>query len=300
MEKILENIDNALGLDNFINILWSIFVILVLFTIMKLFKKVINKRIEDVKLRYKYNKNITYIFVITGIIILSFIWFSQFKYIGTFIGIFSAGLAIALKDPITNLAGWMFILWRKPFEVGDRIEIDSTKGDVIDLRAFQFSMLEVGNWVDAEQSTGRIIQVPNGKIFIWNLANYSKGFKYIWNEIPVLITFESDWRKAKKILSNIANESAQVLTEEISKQVKSASREYMIFYNNLTPIVYTTVKDSGVMLTIRYMCEPNKRRSSQQAIWEAVLDEFAKNENISLAYPTLRNVIDGKIKNENH
>ena len=60
-----------------------------------------------------------------------------------------------------------------------------------------FSLMEIGNWVDAEQSTGRVIHVPNGKIFSEPLANYTDGFQYIWNEIPVLVTFESDWKKSQ-------------------------------------------------------------------------------------------------------
>ena len=67
-------------------------------------------------------------------------------------------------------------------------------------RIFMFTLMEIGNWVDADQSTGRVIHIPNGKVFKEVLANYSKGFQYIWNEIPVLVTFESNWKKAKEIL----------------------------------------------------------------------------------------------------
>ncbi|HAW79639.1 MAG TPA: mechanosensitive ion channel protein MscS, partial [Balneola sp.] len=68
-----------------------------------------------------------------------------------YFGLLSAGLAIALKDPVTDLAAWMFIIWRKPFDVGDRIELGKSKGDVIDIRPFKFTILEIGNWVDADQ-----------------------------------------------------------------------------------------------------------------------------------------------------
>ena len=64
-------------------------------------------------------------------------------------------LAIALQDPLTNLAGWLFILIRRPFRVGDRIQVGANTGDVVDIRPFRFLMLEVGNWVHADQGTGR-------------------------------------------------------------------------------------------------------------------------------------------------
>jgi hypothetical protein len=62
----------------------------------------------------------------------------------------------------------------------------------------------------------------------------------------------------------------------------------MIFYNRLSPTVYTSVKDSGVLLTLRYLCNPRQRRSTEQIIWETILEEFSKYKNIDFAYPTQR------------
>jgi small-conductance mechanosensitive channel len=226
--------------------------------------------------------------VFIGILLVGRLWFKGFQSVATFLGLLSAGLAIALKDIVGNIAGWLFIIFRRPLEVGDRIQIGEYIGDVIDIRVFQFTLMEIGNWVSAEQSTGRIIHIPNSMVLNQVLANYSKGFQYIWNEIQVLITFESDWKKAKDILHKIAQKHAQHLSKEAEKKVKEASKKFMIFYSTLTPTVYTNVKESGVELTLRYLCEPRQRRSSEQAIWEDILQEFAKYEDIDFAYPTQR------------
>jgi len=142
--------------------------------------------------------------------------------------------------------------------------------------------------VGAEQSTGRIVHVPNSKVLREPLANYHIGFEYIWNEIPVLITFESDWKKAKKFLEKIAVDNVEHLSEGAKEQIRRAAEKYFIFYGALTPIVYTTVKDSGVLLTMRYLVNPRQRRSTEQQIWEAALDAFGKETDIELAYPTTR------------
>ena len=71
----------------------------------------------------------------------------------------------------------------------------------------------------------------------------------------------------------------------------------MIYVGTLTPIVYTSVKDSGVLLTIRYVCNPRRRRGSEQEIWEDILHAFGKCEDIDFAYPTQRyylNHLEGK------
>ncbi len=215
-------------------------------------------------------------------------WFRGVQSLSTFFGLLTAGIAIALRDPLVNLAGWAFLMWRRPFDVGDRIEVGGHRGDVIDLRIFQFSLLEIGNWVDADQTTGRIINIPNGKVFTESLANYTKGFDFIWHELPVLVTFESDWEKAKGLLGQIAERHGASFSESAERQVKAAASRYLIFFTRLTPIVYTSVQDCGVLLTVRYLTEPKNRRVTAEAIWEDILREFGRHDDIDFAYPTQR------------
>lgn len=263
-------------------------VILALWIVRLIAIRIINRNIGETKVRYKWRKNLTYVTSFLGLFIIGSIWSEGFKSFSTFLGLLSAGLAIALKDPVSDFAGWIFVLWRKPLDVGDRIQIGEVKGDVIDIRIFKFTVLEIGNWVHADQSTGRVVHVPNHKIFTDPLANYTSDFEFIWNEIEVLVTFESDWKAAKNILQEIADGHLKDFVDHAERQVKRATKSYLIHYQYLTPIVYTDVKDSGVNLTIRHLTDPRKRRRIGQAIWEDVLDRFDEHDNIELAYPTMR------------
>ncbi|MBT4484469.1 MAG: mechanosensitive ion channel [Candidatus Latescibacteria bacterium] len=249
---------------------------------------IVKKRISDVKRVYRFRRVILYIYTLLMFLLIGRIWIKGVDSLTTFLGLASAGLAIAMHDTIANITGWFFIMSLKPFKVGDRIQIGETAGDVIDIRFFQFSIVEIGNWVDADQSTGRIIHIPNSKVLREPLANSQIGFEYIWNEIPVLITFESNWKKAKKILGKIAQDNAEHLSKGAKEQISQAAEKYLIFFGKLSPIVYTTVKDSGVLLTVRYLVNPRQRRTTEQHIWEATLDAFAKTDDIELAYPTTR------------
>ena len=267
--------------------------LLAIFLIVALRKSIINLfilRLEDAKIRYNWLRVTTYASVGFGIIIVGQIWLDGIGSIVTYLGLVSAGIAIALKDPITNVTGWLFILWNRPLEAGDRIQLGEHSGDVIDINFFNFTVMEIGNWVDADQNTGRIIHIPNGKIFIETLANYGKGFEYIFNEIPVLITFESEWQKAKKILEKIAKDFGEHPTRAAEKEIKKASQKFLIQDQKLDPVVYTKVAESGVCLTIRYLCSPQFRRETEQEIWEEILKEFDLEPNIELAYPTIRRI----------
>jgi len=299
MSNLFERLQEITGLSPELQkkLFGSLIIVLILWIIRILIIRIVWRRTEIIRIRYQWRRTTNYFFVVLVLLFFGAIWLKEFRSIGTFLGLLTAGIAIALKDPLTNMAGWLFILARKPFKIGDRIEIDKLAGDVIDIHIFRFTILELGNWVNADQTTGRIIHIPNGKIFTQPVANYHAGFNYIWNEIPVLITFESNWQKAKKILLDIVNEKAEKLTDVMQKEIKEASRKFMIHYNILTPTVYTTVKDCGVMLTIRYLCQPRTRRGSEEKIWEKILMEFAGCTDIDFAYPTQRfynNLTEGK------
>jgi len=269
-------------------LLSTLLVIAALWLVRRVALTLVYRNVIDPWARYRWRKVTLYVTVITGALVGGRLWIAGLGSLATFFGLVSAGLAIALRDVVANLAGWVFILWRRPFEVGDRIQVGPHKGDVIDQQLFQFTLLEIGGWVDADQSTGRLIHIPNGRALVEPLANYNRGFPYIWNEVPVLITFESDWKKAKAVLEAIATRHAERLTPEAERDLVAASRQYLIYFKKLTPIVYTKVVDDGVRLTIRYLIDPRARRGSEQAIWQDVLDEFRAAPDIDLAYPTRR------------
>ena len=271
-----------------IKVVNSLLVVLFFLLVRSAVMRVMLRNVTDNRQRYSWSRGVTSAIGFLILIFLGVIWFAGLERIATFAGILGAGLAVALHDTIANIAGFLFIMLRRPFEVGDRIEIEGVAGDVIDIRVFQFSLLEIGNWVDADQSTGRILQVPNGKVLRAVTASFNKGFDYIWHEIPVLITFESDWKKAKGILEKIVDDDSFVVAEEVERQVRRAASRYLIYSGKVTPIVYTTVRDSGVLLTVRYMTKPKTRRGTEQQLWEQILEQFAENDDIERAYPTPR------------
>ncbi|MEL7833271.1 mechanosensitive ion channel family protein [Fodinibius sp. Rm-B-1B1-1] len=290
--RVQEFIQNSPGFTYQVTL--SIIAIFLIWLVRLIAIRIINRKLPEDEAQYKWRKNLTYIAVFLGFLIVGRIWFEGLQSIATFLGLLSAGLAIALRGPVTDFAGWIFLLWRKPFDVGDRIQIADTKGDVIDIRVFKFTVLEIGNWVHADQSTGRVVHIPNHKVFDDSLANYTSDFEFIWNELEVLVTFESDWKKAKTILQEIADKHLEDYVTEAQNQVRRAKKSYLIHYRYLTPTVYTDVRDSGICLTIRHLSNPRRRRSLGQSIWEDILDRFGEHDNINLAYPTMRIYKEGE------
>jgi small-conductance mechanosensitive channel len=260
-------------------------------------RRIILRTTDDLSLRFQLNKAIAYGLGAVAFLIILKIWVHGLTGLATYLGLLSAGLAIALQDPLANFAGWIYIIFRRPFSIGDRIQVAQHMGDVVDIRPFRFVLLEIGNWVHAEQSTGRVLHVPNALVFKNPVANYDEAFGYIWNELEVVITFESDWKKAKDSLLRTVTEHTESLSPDVAERIRVAADSLHIKFGKVTPVVWTSVVDGGVRLTVRYLCKPRERRSSASTIWESVLEEFARLPNVDFAYPTTRwfdNATEGK------
>ncbi len=291
MKQLIQWLQNLFqgGLSEIqVKIVLTIVLIVVMWVLGRIVKRSITRIPHSPQAKYNWNKTITYVINGISFVGIALLWFNQFESFATFLGLLSAGLAIAFRDPIVNMAGWYFLVFRKPFKVGDRIQVDEHTGDVIDIKMFEFSMIEVGNWVHSDQSTGRVIHIPNQRVFSSAIANYNAIVDFIWHELELVITFESDWKKAKQLLTDILNQHAPKRYQQAAKDLKKMTGEYLVYYNKLTPIVYTSVVDSGVCFSLRYLCPPKKRRGSSEVIWEAVLEMIAQEDQIELAYPTSR------------
>ena len=278
-------LNKILGIDTeYIKLTILTIIVLLIFGILKLIvRKVYSKLPMNDKKKYFRNRKIKIILTIMSLIIIILIWGEKIQGIITLISFVSAGLTIAIREMIFNFFSGIYINFRKPFEVEDRIEIDGIKGDVINMHALGFEMLEIGERVNAEQSTGRIVHVPNSYIFTKTLKNYTKVFKYIWNEMKVNIEMDADIEKTKEIIYDILhnNEVLKEIPKKTEDAVEEEIFEYRIYYNYLEPIIYTQIVGGHIELNLRYLVHPKKARDVEEEINEKILEEYRK-ENIKL------------------
>lgn len=280
------------------NLLWSLAVILALLLARRAIGSVLDRRLSDPAERYRWHKALrTATWLAIGVIVAA-IWLDGVSGLATIVAVVAAGLAIALRDPIVDLGGWLYISTRHPLRVGDRVSIAGERGDVVDIGLFVFTLMQLGDGVTGpRQSTGRLALVPNKFIFTNPLINESLVFDYIWREIPVVVTFESDWQRAKLILSEIVQRHSGGLAPHAEAQTRAAVKQYMVAQGSFEPRVFTRVVGSGIELTMRFLSEIRRPREMEDAIWEDVLAAFEAEGRIDLAYPTsrvYRNTEEGK------
>lgn len=275
----------------------SVAIIVVAIVVRFLIVRLVRRRVDDPEIWYRTQKLSSYGGTMIVLLAVTFIWLRVSNF-GAWAGLASAGIAIALSDVLRNFVGWGYILLRKPFKIGDRIEINGQAGDVVDVRSQRFSIIEIRNWVDADQSTGRLVHIPNGAVFLTHVANFTAGFPFIWHEMPLLVTFESDWNRAEEIMNEALTENApSMASDEARKAIREAATEYRIRYTHLTPTTYVAVKDSGVLITGRVIIPVRSRRHVDTTMWRTLLEKIGKEPNVELAYPTVRTYLpDLKIR----
>ena len=230
--------------------------------------------------RYIYKKKINLMSNTIIWIVIFLIWESHLSNLITVISFISAGATIALREIIFNFFSGIYIKIKKPFKLEDRIEIGGDKGDVVNISALSFEILEIGDEINGDQSTGKIIHLPNSFIFTLPLTNYVKAFKYIWTEITVKIPLDADLRESKKVLYKIVNNNQIVkrIPQKMRNQINSASLDYRIYFNKFDPIIYTRVVDMHTELYIRYLVHPKKARNVEDEIWCNILNAYKNGE----------------------
>ena len=126
---------------------------------------------EDSPYIYTVRKATTYAISILGTLFVFGVWIERLGDLSVALGILAAGLAFALQEVIGSFAGWLTIISGRPFSVGDRIETSSIRGDVVDVGILRTTLMEIGNWLQGDHNTGRIVTVSNAFIFKEPLYN---------------------------------------------------------------------------------------------------------------------------------
>ncbi|WP_243108682.1 mechanosensitive ion channel family protein [Clostridium rectalis] len=231
----------------------------------------------------KLKKITSFVENIFFIIIIIPIWIYESKDILTFLGLFSAGMAFAFKDLVSNFLGWIIINSHKPFEVGDRIKIGDNIGDVLEIEWFYTTIIEVTEANKTYgQSTGRLTHIPNIKLLTTEAVNETNTFPYTWNEIDIPVTTKSNWQRAKKIILDSAFKELGNIEDKAKEALGIASKTHPIYYENLSHTVYTSLKDGKIVLTLRFICGSRNFRNLEHNIIEDILKEFGKYDDIEI------------------
>ncbi|HQO77745.1 MAG TPA: mechanosensitive ion channel [Thermodesulfobacteriota bacterium] len=251
----------------------------------------------DERAMFWSNQAIRITLTVLFVIIFVSIWFDDPSRLTTAFGLISAGLAFALQNVITSIAGYFIILRGMLFNVGDRISMGGVRGDVIRLGFTYTTVMEMGQppsvqmadpamWVEARQYTGRVVTITNDKIFDTPVYNYTREFPYLWEEMHVMIPYTADRNRAEQILLQIADRETVQLAEMGSEALKEMERRYLVRASELRPKVYYRITDNWLELTVRFVARTFNIRDLKDAMSRGIVEQF-EQAGITIASATI-------------
>jgi small-conductance mechanosensitive channel len=272
----------------------NIAIIIALFIAFLFFIKYLLKRyMSDTERFYIINKtlNIASFFVI--VIIISFNYINNLTYLLTVLGFVSAGIAFAMKDWFMSILGWFVIVIGGYFHIGDRIRIVRHEreyiGDILEISFTRLTLLEDVTLptIEHNRRAGRIIFIPNNFIFSELIQNYSfNDLKTVWDGIDIMITFESNHKKAVHIARDIARKYAKGYTDSTRKQLNAMRTKYNLKSTKVEPRIFTFIEQYGMKISTWYLTNSFATLTLRSTISSEIIDAFMAEEDIEIAYPT--------------
>lgn len=245
------------------------------------------RRITDLKTRYTANKVISVLSIVFIIAICLRIWVTDTSSLIVSYGIIGAGLAFALQDVFKNFVGGILIMISSIYRVGDRISIDEKYGDVMDIGIMSTTLMEIRGWVSGDQPTGRLLMIPNGLVINHPLYNYTRDHSFIWDEISIPLTYDSDWRLAKDLILGIVKKETASITIQADAEIERIGEKYYLPKKVVESSAYITLTDNWIMLEVRYVTDARSRRLLRTRLSEMILSAIEKDDRITISSTTV-------------
>ena len=283
-----------------------------------LFERILDKHIVKEsqgtykKIRY-YSLKIIFLFICLFILIIAINEFFKYsenilKY-SPFLGLIGAAITFALQEVVLSFAGWLGIFFGRFYFFGDRIKLGNIVGDVIDIGFLRTTLVECGDWVDGDLYNGRIVRIANSFVFREPVFNYNSNFKFLWDEIKLPLTHESDYEKAKEIIKNTVDNMCIIVESKESgkEEWEKITNKYFVEPVETEPQVNFSIDRNAIEFTIRYIVDYKKRRSTKNEIINKILSELKKSGiKVSIAktpldinQPVIINMKDSDCSNSN-
>lgn len=207
-------------------------------------------------------------FVIAVLVIMAMS--GSFRLLGLTAGFIGMMLGWSLQQPVTGIAAWLMIILKKPFRIGDRVIIAGITGDVTAISLTHVTLNQVGGSIGGEERCGRGILIPNAILFQNVIINYTLEQKYMLDEVPVRLTFDCDWERAKELMIAAAREATADIIKETHQE----------------PFIRAEFLEYGALVRLRYNTIPVQRQEISTNIIEKLLASFrAEYPRVKFAIP---------------
>jgi len=285
----METLRDWFSNSDVVKVTLAILGLIVITILVRIIRRTMTRYITDTSMRYRARKAVTFIGYFFSLLLLVVIFQTRLAGLALFLSVAAAGVAIALQEVILSVAGWLAISFGGFYNVGDRVQLGNTKGDVIDISILRTTVMEIDEWVASDLYTGRIVRIANSFVFRAPVYNFSGDFPFVWDEITVPVKYGSDFHRAREILQQIVEEVTHEFSEHAQEDWNTMLRKYRVENATIHPLVTLIANDNWIEFTVRYIVDYKRRRVIKDRLFTRILDAFAQTSGeIRFASTTLQ------------
>ena len=274
MEQLLEHLA-ALSLTA--KLVYCILGVFLIRSAFRLLERKLPQRFEYGDQRYRVRKIVTATAYIIIFIFITILFEDRLKQVGFAVGLFGAGVVVALQDVVASLGGFVAIGFSNLYRVGDRIQVNETKGDVVDISVMRTTILETGKWVSGDLYNGRIVRIPNSTVLKGLIFNYSQRFRFVWDEIRIPLTSGSDHSYAREVLLRVGKETVNDYLSEAQDAWKQIVDNYRVEHPFLEPTVTLQVSSGTLEFSLSYIVDYARRTIVKDQLFTKIVDEVVSS-----------------------
>jgi small-conductance mechanosensitive channel len=259
-------------------VLFGVLGILFIHATFRLLERRLPDHFHERDVRYRVRKFIIFAGYIVVIVFVTVLFADRLGRVSFALGVAGAGLVVALQDVIASLAGWVAIGWLSLYKVGDRVQMGEIKGDVIDISLLRTMVVETGNWVSTDLYNGRLAHIPNSAALKGAVFNYSQGFPFVWDELKVSLTSQSNPMLARETLLRVAKETVEDYLVEARNSWREVTANFRIDNASIEPTVTLMVKAGSLEFTLSYIVNYATRTALQDQLFSRIVEEVKKSD----------------------
>lgn len=251
-------------------------------------RRSVQRYVESPDTRYRLRKLVSAAAWVAGGLAVAIVFSDRLGNLTLAFGIAGAGIAFALQEVITSLAGWLAVVFGGFYGVGDRVQLGGIRGDVIDVGMLRTTIMECGQWVNGDLYNGRIVRIANSFVFKEPVFNYSGEFPFLWDEIMLPIKYGSDYRLARELIERVAEEVVGEYARSAEKAWEPITRSYLVEPAAVRPSVTMTANENWIEFTLRFVVDYKARRVTKDRLFQRLLEEVDKSADaVGIAASTL-------------
>ncbi len=266
----------------------SVLGLLLVLVLVRGLRHLATSHIADNNTRYQARKLISFGGYVIGLLVLAVVFSRQLGGLTVAFGVAGAGIAFALQEVIASVAGFVAVSFGGFYRVGDRVQLGGIKGDVIDIGVLRTTLMQIGEWVNADQYNGRIVRVANSFVFKEPVFNYSGEFPFLWDELTLPLRQDSRRPAVRAMMARVAQEVVGDFANAAEKAWHPMTRQYLIEHASVQPLVVMSANANALEFTLRYVVDYKSRRITKDRLFDRLLDELdLAPQDMGLATSTL-------------